>query len=79
MMLSGHRTRSVFERYNIVSHTDLKDGARKLDAGAEVRLERQLGRIRGEYYDFTTIRFSTRYPTAGAFDFSDEVGGAVRI
>ena len=34
MMLCGHRTRSVFERYNIVSHTDLKDAARKLDAGA---------------------------------------------
>ena len=31
MMLSGHRTRSVFERYNIVSHTDLNDAARKLD------------------------------------------------
>lgn len=32
MMLTGHKTRSVFERYNIVSGGDLLDAARKLDA-----------------------------------------------
>lgn len=31
MRLTGHRTRSVFERYNIVSETDLIDAARSLD------------------------------------------------
>jgi hypothetical protein len=31
MQLTGHKTRSVFERYNIVSDTDLIDAARKLD------------------------------------------------
>ena len=31
MMLTGHKTRSVFERYNIVSDTDLVDAARRLD------------------------------------------------
>jgi len=31
MVLSGHRTRAVFERYNIVSPGDLRDAARRLD------------------------------------------------
>lgn len=32
MTMTGHKTRSVFERYNIVSAGDLADAARKLDA-----------------------------------------------
>ena len=36
-MITGHKTRSVFERYNIVSGGDPKDAARKLDAGAAAR------------------------------------------
>jgi hypothetical protein len=31
MLLTGHKTRAVFERYNIVSPGDLRDAARRLD------------------------------------------------
>jgi len=31
MQLTGHKTRPVFERYNIVSPGDLRDAARRLD------------------------------------------------
>ena len=30
--MTGHKTRSVFERYNIVSAGDLREAAKRLDA-----------------------------------------------
>ena len=34
MTMTGHKTRSVFERYNITSPGDLHDAVRRLDAAA---------------------------------------------
>jgi len=32
MQMTGHKTRNIFERYNIVSEGDLLEAARKLEA-----------------------------------------------
>jgi hypothetical protein len=37
MVLTGHRTRSVFDRYNIVNEADLREGVKKLAAFHEAQ------------------------------------------
>ncbi|MCC6861662.1 MAG: tyrosine-type recombinase/integrase [Bryobacterales bacterium] len=41
MLISGHRTRSVFERYNIISEDDLKEAMRRLGSYHEGRAKAQ--------------------------------------
>jgi integrase len=43
MKMSGHKTRAVFERYNIVEEEDLRVAIRRLEAGAKAELGDQFG------------------------------------
>jgi hypothetical protein len=48
MRISGHKTRSVFDRYDIVSESDLVDAAPKVERGARSKLA-QSGEIHSSY------------------------------
>ncbi len=46
MRMSGHRTRAVFERYNVVSEDDLRDAVRRLSRQAWESLVKNWTRFR---------------------------------
>lgn len=48
MKITGHRTRSVFERYNIVSEDDVRSAAAKMTNGAHSETGRAYGRTDGK-------------------------------
>src|SRR6202040_1733421 len=48
MEITGHKTRSVFERYNIVSGKDVEDAGRKLEAFHALENGHSLGTNRAQ-------------------------------
>ena len=52
MQMTGHKTRSVFERYNIVSKGDLVDAAKRLDIAA--------GKVTGKVTPLEAISATTK-------------------
>jgi Phage integrase family len=62
MQMTGHKTRSVFERYNIVSECDLVEAAKKLNTlqalpPSEVRLKSDTTPIRLALWSLVVLGF----------------------
>ena len=64
MVISGHKTRSVFDRYNITNYADLVDAGRKISGGRE-RIEQE------------AKQFDHRTATVGTKDGADDKGNQI--
>ena len=64
MLISGHKTRAVFDRYHIVDERDTQDAMRKLDAYAKARAEAECakGAIGADSGNWHTIGTQTEAP-----------------
>ena len=68
MMISGHKTRSVFDRYNIVNDADLKLAAQRQEA----YLQAQMGTILGTIAPFEAKKLLRK--NSKSLDFSGTPG-----
>ena len=55
MQMAGHKTRAIFDRYHIVSDTDLQEAATKLNQAVRGRTATVLATIEGSEGDIEHV------------------------